>query len=311
MQSRMKCRCRAFAFAILAISVLIQPNCISPPASAQQYNGVANPFGKPMTPASQMKAKTVSPQGKDAAAQKSSTSDPQLGGNTSVSQPVKPASQAVLNNGPHLQGLIQHSDSLPPLPAKYRAGAFFGAYGLPSLTGQREAPVNVQFKIPDWLAGKWERSHSVETQRIELPSNKALKPAGMTMAKSQDVFGTYKDKNGQIWQVFSSNHATGEVDRGEYVDRHTVTKYNLDVINARTAVVEVRAFHLIVSKKTQRIVQSYQDEEFNTYDLLGEGVVKTDSSVKVFDGDGNPQMLTRSNSDVVRISRFEDGQPAR
>lgn len=205
-----------------------------------------------------------------------------------------------------LHATIQHSDSLPPLPAKYRAGAFYGAYGLPSPTGASEPRTNVQFQIPDWLAGKWERSHSIETQRTELPSNKPLKPAGMTTAKSQDVFGTYRDKQGRIWQIFSSDHATGEVDRGELVDRHTVTKYNLDVLNSKTAVVEVRAFHLVVNKKTQRIVQSYQDEEFNTYTYVGEGIAKTDSSVKVFDGDGNPQLLTRSHSDVIRISRFED-----
>lgn len=309
MRNRMKTSCRAFASPALAILVISLFHFSWHETSAQENSGAARSFGKPMATASQVKAKTVSLQNKNTSAQKGSTRVPSSLVNGVASQSSKTAPQAVSSSNPQLHGLIQHSDTLPPLPAKYRAGAFYGAYGLPSPTGPREAPVNVQFKIPDWLAGRWERNHSIETQRIELPSNKTLKPAGMTMAKSQDVFGTYKDKNGQIWQVFSSNHATGEVDRGEYIDRHTVTKYNLDVINARTAVVEVRAFHLIVSKKTQRIVQSYQDEEFNTYDLIGEGLIKTDSSVKVFDGDGNPQMLTRSNSDVRRISRFEDGQP--
>lgn len=292
---------------ILALIVSSVPHSVS----AQQSSAGVGPFGKPMNPASQAQAKTVSSKDESGAARKTSAFGSPAPVNTSSAQVPKPAAQAAASQGPHLQGVIQHSDTLPPLPAKYRAGAFFGAYGLPSPTGQREPRVNVQFKIPDWLAGKWERSHSIETQRTELPSNKALKPAGMTTAKSQDVFGTYRDKTGHIWQVFSSDHATGEIDRGEFVDRHTVTKYNLDVLNARTAVVEVRAFHLIVSKKTQRIVQSYQDEEFNTYNLLGEGVVKTDSSVKVFDGDGNPQLLTRGSSDVVRISRFEDLQAAR
>lgn len=316
MQSRMESLSRAISFAVMSnwmrVSVLAMAVSLIPfSASAQQNSTAANPFGKPMMPASQAAAKAVSSKNESGAARKTSAFvSPSPGGATSA-QPAKPAPQAAVSQSPHLQGVIQHSDTLPPLPAKYRAGAFFGAYGLPSPTGQREPRVNVQFKIPDWLAGKWERSHSIETQRTELPSNKALKPAGLTTAKSQDVFGTYRDKTGQIWQVFSSDHATGEIDRGEFVDRHTVTKYNLDVLNARTAVVEVRAFHLIVSKKTQRIVQSYQDEEFNTYNLLGEGVVKTDSSVKVFDGDGNPQLLTRGSSDVVRISRFEDLQAPR
>lgn len=207
--------------------------------------------------------------------------------------------------GPHLKGTIQHSQSLPPLPAKFQAGAFFGAYGLPNLKGEREQKQNLQFKIPNWLAGRWERSHSTETQRTELPSGKALKTAGLNTAKTFDAFGSYKDKNGQIWQVFSSDHASGEVDRGEFIDRHTVTKYNLEAVGANTVVIEVLAFHLVLNKKTQRIIQSYQDEEFNTYTLVADGKVKTDSSVKVFDGDGAAKLLTRSSSEEVRISRFD------
>lgn len=207
---------------------------------------------------------------------------------------------------PHLSATIQHSESLPPLPPKFQAGAFFGAYGLPSLKGEREPKQNLQFRIPNWLAGKWERSHSTETQRTELPSGKSLKTAGLNTAKAFDVFGSYRDKNGQIWQVFSSDHASGEVDRGEFTDRHTVTKYNLEVVGANSVVVEVRAYHLVFNKKTQRIVQSYQDEEFNTYTLTADGRVKTDSSVKVFDGDGAPKLLTRSNSEEVRINQFAE-----
>lgn len=206
---------------------------------------------------------------------------------------------------PHLRATIQHSDSLPPLPPKFRAGAFFGAYGLPNLKGEREQRQNLQFMIPHWLAGKWERTHSTETQRTELPSGNALKTAGLTTAKAFDVFGSYRDKDGQIWQVFSSDHASGEVDRGEFTDRHTVTKYSLEVVGPNCVVVEVRAFHLVLNKKTQRIVQSYQDEEFNTYTLIADGKVKTDSSVKVFDGDGAPKLLTRSHSNETRINRFQ------
>lgn len=210
------------------------------------------------------------------------------------------------HSAPHLRATIHHSDSLPPLPAKYQAGAFYGAYGLPTPTGTREPSINARFRIPEWLAGKWQRSQSLETQRTELPSGKVLKPAGLTAAKTFDVFGTYRDKDGQIWQVFSSAHATGEVDRGEFTDKHTVSRYNLEIVGENAVVVEVRAYHLVISKKQMRIVHSYQDEEFNTYTLIADGKVKTDSSVKVFDGNGAPKLLTRSGSEEVRISRFDD-----
>ncbi len=220
--------------------------------------------------------------------------------NPATSMPVLPDSV------PKLRATIQHSDTLPPLPAKYQAGSFLGAYGLPPLTGRPEPKNTVRFKVPDWLAGTWLRHSSNETKRTELPSGKALKPAGTTAAVTSDIFGTYRDKEGQIWQLFSSQHATGEVDRGDLVDHHTVTKYNLEIVGARSAVVEVRAYHLVLSKKQHRIVQSYQDEELNTYTLVADGKVRTDSSVKVFDGAGSAKLLTNSTSEVVRVKRFED-----
>lgn len=218
--------------------------------------------------------------------------------------PVQPVART--DDSPSLKATIQHSDSLPPLPAKYQTGAFLGAYGLPPLTGRPEPKTTVQFKVPDWLAGRWQRSASNETKRTELPSGKALKPAGITQAVTSDIFGSYRDNEGQIWQVFSSQHATGEVDRGDLIDHHTVTKYNLEVVGAKSAVVEVRAYHLVVSKKQHRIVQSYQDEELNTYTLVADGKVRTDSSVKVFDGAGSARLLTNSTSEVVRVKRFQD-----
>ncbi|MBX9666755.1 MAG: hypothetical protein K2X93_04010 [Candidatus Obscuribacterales bacterium] len=224
-----------------------------------------------------------------------------------VSPPQSSAVEnAPVDDSPALRATIQHSESLPPLPAKYQTGAFLGAYGLPPLTGRPEPPITVQFKVPEWLAGTWRRNSSTETKRTELPSGKALKPAGTTAAVTSDIFGTYRDKEGQIWQLFSSQHATGEVDRGDLVDHHRVTKYNLEIVGAKSAVVEVRAYHLVLSKKKHRIVQSYQDEELNTYSLVADGKLRTDSSVKVFDGNGSAKLLTNSTSEVVRVKRFED-----
>lgn len=207
-----------------------------------------------------------------------------------------------------LRGTVAHSDSLPPLPSKYQMGAFCGAYGLPdpSAGGGLKKAATFKYQMPEWLAGKWQRSQATESQRTELPSGKELKTTGTTTASIEDIFGSYRDKNGQIWQIFSTAHATGVVDRGDYLDRHTVSKYNLEVLNDHSAIVEVQAYHLVINKKTQRIVQAYQDEELNTYTLLCDGRVRTDSSVKVFDAAGTATLLTRSSSGETRICKFDD-----
>ncbi|MBZ0186366.1 MAG: hypothetical protein K8F91_08975, partial [Candidatus Obscuribacterales bacterium] len=156
----------------------------------------------------------------------------------------------------------------------------------------------------DWLAGRWQRTQSTETKRVELPSGKQLKSTGKTEAKVQERFGTFMDRDGVIWQVFTPQRASGEVDRGNVLDYHKVNRYNMEILDDKTVLVEVTASHMVVSKDKRLIVQSYQDEELNTYTRTKDGRAVTDSSVKVFDQMGRPIFLTRSVSDVVKIEPF-------
>ncbi|MBX9690925.1 MAG: hypothetical protein K2Z81_00965 [Cyanobacteria bacterium] len=205
---------------------------------------------------------------------------------------------------PALKATAVHSESLPALPPGYQVGASVYDRQFLAQPNWRKKMERQQFQIPDWLAGTWQRAMSTEKSRIELPSGKKLKAAGQTEARSTDRFGTYRDKSGQIWQVFDPSRATGEVDRGTVMDCHAVTDYNLEPVDNRTIAIEVQAYHLVVSKDGRRIVHSYQDEEMNTYSLVVDGVVKTDSSVKVFDSLGKPRLLTRSVSQIRRIKPF-------
>ena len=172
-----------------------------------------------------------------------------------------------------------------------------------SANQQRFALKEKNFKIPAWLAGVWQRSESNEIGRV-LADGKQLKPAGHSVANVKDRFGTFRDQSGQIWQVFDPRQATGSIDRGSAVDHHTVTGYDIVLVGNYAAVVVVRAAHAIVNKSTHRISQSFQDEELNTYSKMPDGRLRTDSSVKVFDGKGKPQLLTRAISMEVRIAPF-------
>lgn len=210
-------------------------------------------------------------------------------------------------SGGVLRAEISHSDTLPPLPPGMRAGEAYmnwavqggdSPYGLTNRT--------LRFEIPAWLAGRWQRTQSMETKRVELPSGKPVKAAGRTEAKVQEQFGTFVDGEGKIWQVFDPRRSKGEVDRGEAMDIHHVSKYNIEILDPKNVLVSVTATHLVVSKDKRMVLKSYQDEELNTYTLTGQGRARTDSSVKVFDQSGKPVLLTRSSSDVVKL----EGVPA-
>lgn len=62
-------------------------------------------------------------------------------------------------------------------------------------------PTRVQIKVPFWLAGQWQRTETNELSRKELPSGKELKAVGKQVARVTDVFGTYKDRRGNVFMI--------------------------------------------------------------------------------------------------------------
>lgn len=196
-----------------------------------------------------------------------------------------------------LQAGITHSEALSPVPQAQRPGRVFRGVAAAS-RAQRVK----RFKVPDWMAGVWQRSDAREVSRIELPSGRKLSPVGTQVAKVKDVFGTYRDASGQVWQIFNPLKAAGQVDRGVSMDYHRVHGYDLVITGPKSVVVEVQATHTMVSKANRRIAKVYQDEELNKYTLAPDGKLITDSSVKVFDLEGKPFLLTRTTSSEIRVA---------
>jgi hypothetical protein len=151
-----------------------------------------------------------------------------------------------------------------------------------------------RYEVPMWLAGVWQRKQMVETSRTQLPSGKQQRPIGLSIARVTDNFGTVKDKEGHIYQLFDPEHSSGQVDRGNTVDVERI-------LDDKRVLVIARAWHAQLKKNNHQIVSAYQDEEFNTYTSLSPGYLRTDSSVKVFDVHGKPTLLTKSVSNELRI----------
>jgi hypothetical protein len=213
-----------------------------------------------------------------------------------VEQVKDGASDSTDSTGFKLRASITHSEVMAPLPPTERPGRVYRA-NAHVVGGSRTK----QFKIPDWIAGIWQRSEAKEIARTQLPSGKSLKPVGSQVARVRDVFGTYRDRSGQAWQIFNPAKASGQIDRGPNMDYHRVHGYDLVITGPKSLVVEVQATHTLVNKANRQIQRVYQDEELNSYTLLPDGKLKTDSSVKVFDMNGKPFLLTKSVSTEIRV----------
>ncbi|HEY9733237.1 MAG TPA: hypothetical protein V6C89_15065 [Drouetiella sp.] len=201
-----------------------------------------------------------------------------------------------------LTGGVVHSEHLAPVPSSQMPGKIFNpaaAFGPAS-----KAPAK-KFAIPSWLAGVWVRSQSTETSRINLVTHQHEDTTGTSVSKATDKFGTYVDGDGQIWQIFDPRKAFGQIDRGNFIDYHRVSTYEFYNNGDKVVIIGVTASHLVVNKKTHKIISTFQDEELNTYTQLADGHVRTDSSVKVFDAHGKPIYLTQATSTETRLTPFK------
>lgn len=245
----------------------------------------------------------------------------------------------VMAQGPDqnvLQGKIEHSDTLSPMsqddrPVRFQQqpvhdyskdplpngaspGPTFntqdqvrykervGALALAASKMQPQSGRQARIAIPEWLAGQWQRSESNELSRVSLPSGEQQKAHGKQKASVIDIFGSFRDKAKKVWMIVPLA-ATGMVDRGDYVDYHKVKKYELVPTGALSALVKVQASHWVMDKRTGKLAAAYQDEELNQYRRIKDGLVETKSSVKVFDAQGQPRLLTRAVSQEKRIKR--------
>lgn len=206
-----------------------------------------------------------------------------------------------------LVGRVEHSENLPPLSNTDELGKVFESTDLyKTMMARAKVKGSRKFLVPSWLAGTWQREQATETSRVELPSGRRLAPEGQGVAQVTDKFGTYCDALGLIWQTFDGKHASGQIDRGEAIDFHVVTDYQLIPLGQKMAAVEVQAAHAVVNKKTKKLMSAYQDEELNTYSQIDNDFIKTDSSVKVFDTKGRPRFITRAVSTERRIAPFAE-----
>jgi hypothetical protein len=226
--------------------------------------------------------------------------------NSGASSGITPAATSPIRMQPQVpppnQLYYSRTPHIDPGQALYRKRLREAAeQNLLATTSRR--PTRVQIKVPFWLAGQWQRTETNELSRKELPSGKELKAVGKQVARVTDVFGTYKDRRGNVFMIVPLG-AGGAVDRGFAVDYHRVKKYEMILDGKNSAVIKVQASHQVVSKKDKRVVEAYQDEELNRYTLIRDGLVKNDSSVKVFDQLGQPKLITRAVSTERRVKRI-------
>lgn len=197
-----------------------------------------------------------------------------------------------------LQGGVQHSDELRPLPHNLQSGAIYDEKTIP-----KTADYQGWYQIPDWLAGKWLRDQETILSTYFFDS-KVQQNEPRTIAEREIAdFGFQRDKTGKVWHYRLASK--GVSDCGSYlaiafVQSQEPLHVSDDVVVIRDVFVEVQ-----VNKETNIILHSSQAESITKYRPVRDGLIQTSMSVKVFKEDGTPYTVQRNTAFDKRIESFK------
>lgn len=197
-----------------------------------------------------------------------------------------------------LQGGVQHSDELRPLPSNLQSGAIFNERSIP-----KTADDVGWYQIPDWLAGKWLRDEETILSTYFFDT-KIQQNEPRTIAEREIAdFGFQRDRQGKIWHYRLASK--GVSDCGSYLAVAFVQSQEPlhvadDLVVIRDVFVEMQ-----VNKETNVIMHSSQAESITKYRPLRDGLIKTSMSVKVFNEDGTPYTVQRNIASDKRLESFK------
>lgn len=200
-----------------------------------------------------------------------------------------------------LEGQIEHSVKMPPLPEGLEQGGKFDEQALPTLT-----PKNNWSPIPKWMAGTWQfKSETVTYMRPINDTKRYPKVPFVLRNEFQKSFGHQIDKSGQIWDYIKAPYSyTCKVDNGCIAYNRCIS---VEVVaqDAESYVRKVAGDDSVVEPRSQQILLTLSKECISRYTTMGDDAFRIDASTKIFDREGNPTLLKISNMMGMRLKPFE------
>ncbi|HEY9680445.1 MAG TPA: hypothetical protein V6C86_02535 [Oculatellaceae cyanobacterium] len=199
-----------------------------------------------------------------------------------------------------LIGGVEHSESLAPVEQTLAPGQIFDMRNLPT---QGDGPSRF-FKIPSWLAGTWHKDSQTDFYRYSYVTKQTDITTRTAPARSDGTWGTQRTDDGQVWQ-YDATPFNSTVDSGSDFVVQLVRVSEPVAESEKVFVRRSLDTQIRVDKMTGRIKAVESGEQLTTYYPEQDGLVKRESSAKVFDANGNPLLLGKSFSYETRVAEFQ------
>ncbi|MBX9693112.1 MAG: hypothetical protein K2Z81_12055 [Cyanobacteria bacterium] len=194
-----------------------------------------------------------------------------------------------------IQGGIQHTETLPPVPAGMQKGSVFAS---------PDALPTVQwFPVPDWLAGTWLKDGDVETFSEDLRSGRSSTRQVWINNRVKLSFGHQLDALRTIWHAeVLPFRADGE--RGNMQDRRYVMDMSCMKSTPQEVILRFRSAIAVIDPGSQRVIDNEQQEEIVSFAQTSPGIITTRSSTKSFTGSGQPLFQAETHTQRRKLAEF-------
>src|SRR5262249_39992914 len=112
------------------------------------------------------------------------------------------------------------------------------------------------------------------------------------------------DRNGQVWEFKRAPYKT-TIEGQNALNVMMVSNREPLYVNQDKVVIRLLQTSLTVDKASQRIMNTSQVEQINTYVPAGPGVMNLQSSIKTFGADGSPQVQETNSGLVYTRAAFQ------
>ena len=188
-----------------------------------------------------------------------------------------------------LQGGVEHSETLEPIPNNLKSGANFNFNNLP--------PANtnlIWYQIPNWLGGEWQRKYVT----IIDSTQPKVDPPGRKYAKQKNRYGAQVDNNGDIWDCICLPRYRTINNENQLANIQT---YATKVIesNNEHVIKTAKAYEVYYDSYSNQIVKSLQYESITTITKINPKKIKINSSTKFYTDNGQPY------AEDTRVSTYD------
>lgn len=202
------------------------------------------------------------------------------------------------NSPVFLKGGVEHSETLPAVPAPLQPGAVFqqGTLGtLPASEGWR--------RLPNCMAGSWEERNYILDKFQNFVTGASV--AGPRVIQKHQTFvrGYQADNAGDIWD-YPPARVQQIAETSTAISYISVRSREVMEISRERMVERATSLQIDVGLESHRIQRVLQTEQITTRQCIQPGVVRYTASIKSYSAQGTPMTLEEQRGEEILQKKF-------